>query len=69
MGIELVLREDGIMMVEPFEKEREVLGEIGLDYLDDVDELDLLLCYDYFWHIEYNILRKWIDGLMTINSF
>ena len=48
MGIELVLREDGIMMVEPFEKEREVLGEIGLDYLDDVDELDLLLCYDYF---------------------
>ena len=63
MGIERVLREDGIMMVEPFEKEGEVLGEIGLDYLDDVDELDLLLCYDYFWHIEYNILRKWIDGL------
>ena len=42
------MREDGIMMVEPFEKEGEVLGEIGLDYLDDVDELDLLLCYDYF---------------------
>lgn len=37
MGIELVLREKGIMMVESFEKECEVLGEIGLDYLNDVD--------------------------------